>query len=170
MALVAVIAVGGAAAAVLITRNSDDSSTLEQASAPAATVTETQTEMRTETETVPVTVPAPAETTATEAETEPETASQPDPAEKPAAAAETRYIAQLGSFRKKRNAETEAARLRQRGVDASVLRSNEYQELLRGYWVVYEGPYETKAAARAAVGDARRNGASGAFARPITAG
>lgn len=163
-------AIGGAVAAVLLTRSDDPTTTLRQASAPAMTVTETQTatEVQTETETVPVTVTAQTETSETEpTETEPER--EPKPAETSPPVPATRYVAQLGSFRKKINAETEAERLRGRGVDADVLRSNRYRELLNGYWVVYEGPYETKAAARAAVGDARRSGARDAFARPITA-
>lgn len=74
-------------------------------------------------------------------------------------------IAQLGSFRTRASADTEAARLRGRGIDAQVLLSNDYQELRSGYWVVYAGPFGRYEAANDA---ARRSGVSGAKARPVT--
>lgn len=76
------------------------------------------------------------------------------------------FIAQLASFHIRSNAEAEAARLRANGVQARVLQSRDYNELRRGFWVVYDGPFRTLAQARAA---ADASGVADAFGRPVTA-
>lgn len=78
---------------------------------------------------------------------------------------ESTFVAQLASFRRQPNAEREAERLRASGVAAQVLRSDDYEELVSGYWVVYAGPFLNRDAAQAA---AESSGVKGAFGRPVT--
>ena len=113
--------------------------------------TRTVVQQRTATQTRTVTVPTPA--------------SRPTPAPE---AAPLRYLAQLGSFRSRTNADGFAADLRAHGLRAAVMRSDAYVEMQPDYWVVYLGFFEDLGAAKAAATQAHASGSPDAFARQVT--
>jgi cell division protein FtsN len=114
------------------------------------TATHTVVQQRTTTRTQTVTVPARA------------------PQSAPTADASPRYLAQLGSFRLRADADRFAADLGARGLHAAVLRSDAYVEMQPGYWVVYLGFFEDLGAAEAAATRANASGKHDAFARQVT--
>ncbi len=116
------------------------------------TATHTVVQQHTTTQTQTVTVPAQA----------PQSAPTADAAPPP------RYLAQLGSFRLRADADRFAADLGVRGLDAAVLRSDAYVEMRPGYWVVYLGFFEDLGAAQAAATQANLKGTHDAFARQVT--
>lgn len=59
-------------------------------------------------------------------------------------------IVQVSSHATRSAAAAAAQELTDRGFDARVLKSDNYQPLNRGYYVVYTGPYPVSAAGRAA--------------------
>lgn len=79
------------------------------------------------------------------------------------------YIAQLGSFEFRDNAERQLAALQADGVVASILRSDDYAEMRPGYWVTYEGFYDSAGEAETAAARGRAAGVSDAFVRHVTA-
>ncbi|MFY9487768.1 MAG: RDD family protein [Solirubrobacterales bacterium] len=78
------------------------------------------------------------------------------------------WITQLASFRRLVNAEDGRDTLIGVGVDARILRSNEINELRRGFWVVYAGPFATRDEAERVARRAGKKHAKGAFARMVT--
>lgn len=78
-----------------------------------------------------------------------------------------RYV-QLGSFRTGARASAEASTLQARGVDATVLASDDAQELLPWFQVVVAGPVTSTAEAQATIRAARAAGVPDAFRRPLT--
>lgn len=79
------------------------------------------------------------------------------------------WIAQLGSFQYRDNADRRLAELRGDGVAASILRSDDYAEMQPGYWVVFAGFYDSEGAAQSAAAQGRGAGVSDAFVRHVTA-
>jgi cell division septation protein DedD len=115
---------------------------------------------RTATQTRTVTVPAAPAPAATRVVRVPHTQS-----EEPPPAPISGYIAQLGSFQYRDNAERYAADFRARGLHAAILRSDSYRELVPGYWVVYVGFFADAAEAEAIARQGRALGSPGAFVR-----
>lgn len=105
--------------------------------------------------------PAPADVVTTPPAQAP-SGERPTTTASPRAAAFTKgFITQLASFRQRVNAETEAGRLRSTGIDAEVLRSDDYVEFNPGFWVVYAGPFDTSASASDVARDSEIDGARG---------
>lgn len=95
---------------------------------------------------------------------------QPEPAPAPATGGgefSSGFIAQLGSFTKLGGAETQRARLQSQGTQAEILRSDDYAEMVPGYWVVFTGPFSSQGAAEQS---AAASGVSDAFARFVSRG
>lgn len=74
------------------------------------------------------------------------------------------YIAQLGSFKTDVEAQAFRSSLASEGIASNILRSNQYEELEPGYWVVFSGPFSTQGEADQS---ATSSGVDGAFGRPI---
>jgi serine/threonine-protein kinase len=74
------------------------------------------------------------------------------------------YIAQLGSFKTEVEAQVYRSTLASQGFTSNILRSNQYEELEPGYWVVFSGPFSTQ---HEADDSAAASGTDGAFGRPI---
>ena len=77
------------------------------------------------------------------------------------------YIAQLGSYRGLSGAESQQLSLQAAGLDAGILWSSYFSQMVPGYWVVYLGPFESQIAADQAAGS---SGVSDAFGRYISPG
>lgn len=75
------------------------------------------------------------------------------------------YIAQLGSFTDRAGATARLTKLQSRGVADGVLWSSDYSQMAPGYWVVYAGPFGSKALAD---GAAESSGIRDAFSREIS--
>lgn len=74
------------------------------------------------------------------------------------------YIAQLGSLKTEVEAQAFRSKLADEGFTSSILRSNQYDKLEPGYWVVFSGPFSTQ---QGADQSAVSSGIDGAFGRPI---
>lgn len=78
-----------------------------------------------------------------------------------------RYV-QAGSFRTVEGAATEQSRLREAGIDVSVVESDQAQDLYPGFQVLLAGPFAAGAAAQATVRALKENGVPSAFARNLS--
>lgn len=79
------------------------------------------------------------------------------------------YIAQIGSFRKRVNAEAEASRLQGLGFPAKVMDGADYEPLRDDYFAVYMGPYADQAVAEREARATRSAHTQGAFGRLVSA-
>ena len=77
------------------------------------------------------------------------------------------YVAQLGSHRGLSEAEAQQMSLRAAGLDAGILWSSYFPQMVPRYWVVYLGPFDSQTAADQAAGS---SGVSDAFGRYISPG
>lgn len=158
LAVAAAVAVAGVAAAALVVGGDTESPATAATAATVAARTVTVAP-RTVTRTQVTTVMAGAEPTAEVAEPAAPSSLSAEQASK---------VVQLGSFRRRANAEREATRLRGEGLAAEVLDSNVTQELRPDFWVLYAGPFDDASSISAVIAAADDAGVDGARAREIT--
>jgi sporulation related protein len=120
------------------------------------------------------TAPAPGETptapTTPTTPTAPTTPSTPAPSGgAPASwpAGKTAYTVVLISAKKKAQANAKAKEAKTRGIDAGVLRSDDYSSLNPGYWVVFAGQYKTADQARSHIDEFAGKGFPGGYPRLV---
>jgi cell division septation protein DedD len=111
-------------------------------------------------------VPPPTTTTPTTP-----TPTTPAPSTSPAVASwppgKTAYTVILISTKRRSQANTKAKEAKSRGIDAGVLRSDDYSSLNPGYWVVFAGQYKTSGEASSHVQEFASKGFTGGYPRLV---